>query len=89
MRPLIMSPCWLIKNIISSFQVENIRRKEHWFLRKCLKIFKQENSVKYVNSKEFYKKAKVNRIDKELVKNIKKFMVRNSHFLCLVTAVFI
>lgn len=75
-RPLITyaSPCWLIKNLISSYQVELFRRKERWFLRNSLGVFKQENSVKYINSKELYEKAKINRIDREIINNNLKFV---------------
>lgn len=70
-RPLMKyaSPCWLIKNLISSYQVELLRRKERWFLRKCLNVFKQENSHKFIASKDLYEAAGMNRIDKELIKD--------------------
>lgn len=80
-RPLVMyaSPCWLIKNLISSHQVETIRRKERWFLRKALNIYKQENSNKFVNSKELYDKTKINRIDREIIKNNLNFVDKNKN----------
>lgn len=75
-RPLIMyaSPCWLLKNLISSYQVEKIRKKERYFLRKCCNIFRKENSVEYINSKILYDDARVNRIDKEIIKQNIKFL---------------
>lgn len=41
-RPLIMytSPCWLIQNLVSSYQVEQIRKKERFVLRKCCDIYR-------------------------------------------------
>lgn len=75
-RPLMLyaSPCWAIKNVISSYQMEQLRKKERWFLRKCLSLFKQENSVKFVNSKVLYDEARVNRIDREIIKANVKFV---------------
>lgn len=80
-RPIIMyaSPCWLIQNLISSYQVELIRKKERQFLRKCCNIFRKENSVKYVNSKKLYEEAKINRIDKEIIKNNIKFLEKSKN----------
>lgn len=75
-RPLIMyaSPCWLIKNLISSYQVEQIRRKERFFLRKCCNIYRNLSTKKYVNSRILYNEAKINRIDREMVKSNMKFV---------------
>lgn len=73
-RPLIMyaSPCWLIQNLVSSYQMEQIRKKERFFLRKCCNLYRDLSTKKYVNSKILYKEAKINRIDREMVnKNIK------------------
>lgn len=78
-RPLIMyaSPCWLIKNLISSYQVEQIRKKERFFLRKCCNVYRDILTNKYVNSKILYQEAKINRIDRELVKSNIKFVEKS------------
>lgn len=70
-RPLITyaSPCWLIKNVISSYQIELLRKKERHFLRKCCDIFRSHNNKKYINSKILYNEARINRLDREIVKN--------------------
>lgn len=75
-RPLIMyaSPCWLIMNLVSSYQVEKIRKKERFFLRKCCNIYRNLTTNKYINSEILYKEAKINRIDRELVKSNIKFV---------------
>lgn len=75
-RPLIMyaSPCWLIPNLISSHQVEQIRKKERFLLRKCCNIYKVLLTKKYVNSRILYNEAKINRIDREMVKSNIKFV---------------
>lgn len=78
-RPLFMyaSPCWLIQNLVSSYQVEQIRKKERFFLRKCCNIYRNLTTKKYVNSRVLYKEAKINRIDRELVNSNIKFVERS------------
>lgn len=78
-RPILMyaSSCWLIKNLVSSYQVELLRKKERSFLRKCLNIFRKENSVEFVNSKILYDEAKINRIDREIIKKNLKFIEKS------------
>lgn len=72
-RPLMTYACpiWSNINALSSAQMERIRKKERWFLRYCLNIFRNPITKKYVNSKELYNRANINRIDREIVaKNI-------------------
>lgn len=78
-RPLITyaSPCWLMINLVSSYQVEQIRKKERFFLRKCCNIYRNLTTKKYMNSKILYKEANINRIDRELVKNNIKFVKKS------------
>lgn len=78
-RPLIMyaSPCWLAINLVSSYQIEQIRKKERFFLRKCCNIYKDLTTKKYINSRILYKEAKINRIDRELVKSNLKFIEKS------------
>lgn len=78
-RPLILyaSPCWLMVNLVSSYQVEQIRKKERFFLRKCCNIYRDVTTKKYINSRKLYKEAKINRIDRELVKNNIKFVEKS------------
>lgn len=78
-RPLIMyaSPCWLIINLVSSYQVEQVRKKERFFLRKCCNIYRDSTTNKYKNSKILYKEARINRIDRELVKSNIKFVEKS------------
>lgn len=75
-RPLITyaSPCWLIKNVISSYQIELLRKKERHFLRKCCNIFKNNDNTKYINSELLYREARINRLDREIVKNNLNFV---------------
>lgn len=69
-RPLMTyaSPCWVNKNIISSYQIELLRKKERFFLRKCCNLFRNASNNKYVNSKILYDESKINRIDREIMK---------------------
>lgn len=78
-RPLIMyaSPCWLIQNLVSSYQVEQIRKKERFFLRKCCNIYRNLITKKYINSRILYNEAKINRIDRELIKSNLKFVEKS------------
>lgn len=78
-RPLIMyaSPCWLIINLVSSYQMEQLRKKERFFLRKCCNIYKNFITKKYINSQKLYNEARINRIDRELVKSNIKFVEKS------------
>lgn len=72
-RPLLLygTPCWAIVNLISSYQMEQIRKLERKILRKCCNLYRKPNK-KYINSSTLYKSAKINRIDREIVmRNIK------------------
>lgn len=68
------SPCWFLKNVVSSYQVELLRKKERFFLRKCCNIFKNHENNKFINSKILYKESNLNRIDREIIKNNIKFV---------------
>lgn len=80
-RPLIMyaSPCWLSPNVVSSYQVEQIRMKERQILRNCCSLFREPNGMKYINSKILYNEARVNRIDRELIKMNMKFIEKSKN----------
>lgn len=77
-RPLLLygTPCWAIVNMLSSYQMERLRRLERKILRKCCNMYRKPNK-KYVNSRTLYKTAKINRIDREIVRKNIKF-VNNS-----------
>lgn len=50
-------------NNINSFNMEKIRRVERKILRACTGLYRQKNSIRFVNSAEVYKKAQCNRFD--------------------------
>lgn len=53
--------------------MEQIRRLERKILRKCCDLYRKSNK-RYINSTTLYKSAKINRIDREIVKRNMKFV---------------
>lgn len=80
-RPLFLyaSPCWFVINLESSYLIEQIRKKEREILRKCCNLHLHRDLItkKYICSKILYNEARINRIDREIVKRNLKF-VENS-----------
>lgn len=79
-RSLILyaSPIWSVKSMISSAQIERIRVKERWFLRHCLQLFRDPTTNKFYNSKILYDTAKINRIDREIIKKNMNFVNKSN-----------
>lgn len=67
-RPIMLYACicWMQ---MSSYQMERLRRAERWFLRKITGVYKDNTTKKYINSKQLYREARINRIDQELIRN--------------------
>lgn len=71
-------PVWAIVSMISSAQIERLRIKERWFLRHCLSMFRDPTTNKYYSSQILYQLAKINRIDREIVKKNMKFIDKST-----------
>lgn len=50
-------------NNINSFNMEKIRKFERRLLRACTRLYRQENSIKFINSAKVYEAAKCKRFD--------------------------
>lgn len=74
-RPIILyaCTCWMQ---ISSHQMERIRKIERWFLRKITKLYRDNTTKKFINSKQLYTETKINRIDQELIRNNIKTIIK-------------
>lgn len=82
-RPIILyaCTCWMQT---SSHQIERLRVIERWFLRKITNLYKNHDSIKYVNSKILYETANIDRLDRKMIENnlnfIEKIKSRNDQF---------
>lgn len=63
-------------NNINSYNMEKIRKFERKILRACTNMYRQENSVKFINSSKVYRAANCDRFDIFVNKNQVKFFDR-------------
>lgn len=69
-RPLFQYACpvWFNPSMVSSHQIERIRKMERKLIRKTSNTFRKRNCYKYINNSKLYKNAEVKRIDIHLAK---------------------
>lgn len=55
-------------------QIEKLRILERWFLRRITGLYKQNNSIEFINNKILYETSNISRLDRKMIENNLKFI---------------